>query len=58
MAEAYGVWKKKALFGVSYMGIERTTFLLDKNGVIAKIFPKVKPTGHAAEVEAALQTLR
>ncbi|HXC25770.1 MAG TPA: thioredoxin-dependent thiol peroxidase [Gemmatimonadaceae bacterium] len=57
MAEAYGVWKKKSLFGVSYMGIERTTFLLDKNGVIVKIFSKVKPIGHAAKVEAALRAL-
>jgi peroxiredoxin Q/BCP len=56
MAEVYGVWTKKSLFGVTYMGVKRTTFLLDKDGVIVKVFSKIKPTQHAGEVEAALQT--
>ena len=58
MSEAYEVWKRKSLFGLSFMGIERTTFILDSNGIIAKIFPKVKPIGHAAAVEAALKSVR
>jgi peroxiredoxin Q/BCP len=53
-AQAYGVWKEKSLYGKKFMGIERTTFLIGKDGRIAKIFPKVKPAGHAAEVLAAL----
>jgi peroxiredoxin Q/BCP len=57
MAEAYGVWKEKSMYGKKYMGVERTTFVLDAKGNIAKIFPKVKPAGHAAEVEAVVQAL-
>jgi thioredoxin-dependent peroxiredoxin len=54
IAEAYGVWKEKIMYGKKYMGIERTTFLIGADGKIAKIFPKVKPEGHAAEVLEAL----
>lgn len=57
MCEAYGVWKEKSLYGRKYMGIERTTFVIDEAGKIAKIFPKVKVTGHAAEVEQAVKGL-
>jgi peroxiredoxin Q/BCP len=53
-AQAYGVWKEKNMYGKKVMGIERTTFLIDERGRIGKIFPKVKPAGHAAEVLAAL----
>ena len=53
-AQAYGVWKEKNMYGKMVMGIERTTFVLDEHGKIKKIFPKVKPAGHAAEVLAAL----
>jgi peroxiredoxin Q/BCP len=49
-----GIWVEKSMYGKSYMGVERTTYLLDENGVITKIFSKVKPQGHAAEVVAAL----
>jgi thioredoxin-dependent peroxiredoxin len=54
VAEAYGVWKEKSMYGKKYMGIERTTFVIDKNGNIARIFNKVKPAGHAEEVLATL----
>jgi len=54
IAEAYGVWKEKSMYGRKYMGIERTTFVIDEKGRIAKIFAKVKPAGHAAEVLEAL----
>jgi peroxiredoxin Q/BCP len=53
-AEAYGVWKEKSMYGKKYMGIERTTFVIGPDGVIKKIFPKVKVEGHAEEVLAAL----
>jgi peroxiredoxin Q/BCP len=54
IAEAYGVWKQKSMYGRTYMGIERTTFVVDPRGKIAKVFAKVKPAGHADEVLAAL----
>ena len=54
IAEAFDVWKEKSMYGRTYMGIERTTFIIDEKGKIAKIFPKVKVTGHAAEVLGSL----
>ncbi|MBI4876602.1 MAG: thioredoxin-dependent thiol peroxidase [Acidobacteria bacterium] len=57
-ADAFGVWKEKSLYGRKYMGIERTTFLIGPDGRIAKIFAKVKPAGHAAEVLEALAALK
>jgi thioredoxin-dependent peroxiredoxin len=54
VAEAYGVWKEKSMYGRTYMGIERTTFLIGADGKIEKIFPKVKPVGHAAQVLEAI----
>jgi peroxiredoxin Q/BCP len=53
VAEAYGVWVEKSMYGKKYMGMERTTFLIGKDGKIARIWPKVKVAGHAAEVMAA-----
>lgn len=53
-AEAYGVWKEKNMYGRKYMGVERTTFVIDRNGVIKKIFPKVKVDGHAEQVLSAI----
>jgi peroxiredoxin Q/BCP len=53
-AEKYGVWVEKSMYGKKYMGVERTTFVIGKDGKIVKIFNKVKPAGHAAEVLAAL----
>jgi len=58
VASAYGVWKKKSMYGKSYYGIERTTFLIDKEGKVAKIWPKVKVEGHADEVLAAVKALK
>jgi peroxiredoxin Q/BCP len=54
IAEDYGVWKEKSMYGRKYMGIERTTFLIGADGKIARVFPKVKPEGHAAQVLEAL----
>jgi peroxiredoxin Q/BCP len=53
-AEAYGVWKEKSMYGKKYMGVERTTFVIDTTGVIRKVFPKVKVDGHAEQVLAAV----
>jgi len=50
IADAYGVWKEKSMYGRKYMGIERSTFLVDEKGKIAAVFPKVKVVGHAAKV--------
>lgn len=51
--EAYGVWVEKSMYGRKYMGVERTTLLIDSNGEIVRIWNKVKVAGHAAEVLAA-----
>jgi thioredoxin-dependent peroxiredoxin len=52
--KAYGVWKEKSMYGRKYMGIERTTVLIDVEGRISKVFSKVKVDGHTEEVLAAL----
>ncbi len=54
MVEAYGVWVEKSLYGRTYMGTERTTFVLDGKGIVKAVFPKVKPSEHADLVLAAL----
>ena len=51
---AYGVWKEKSAYGKSFMGVERTTFIIDEKGRIAKVFLRVKVDGHVDEVLAAL----
>jgi thioredoxin-dependent peroxiredoxin len=53
IAEAYGVWGEKKFMGRTYMGIHRTTFLIDEKGKIKKVFEKVKPEDHADEVLGA-----
>ena len=58
VAEAYGSWVEKQNYGKTYMGTARTTFLVDPDGRIARVWPKVKPEGHAAEVLAALDELQ
>ena len=57
VAKAYGVYKMKSLYGRQFMGIERTTFVIDRTGVIRKVFPKVKVNGHTHEVVGALKSL-
>ncbi len=54
VSKAYGVYKQKNLYGKKYMGIERTTFIIDRTGRIAQIYPKVKVEGHVADVLAFL----
>jgi peroxiredoxin Q/BCP len=53
----YGVWKEKSMYGRKYMGVERTTLLIDREGVVRKIYPKVSVTGHADAVLADLASL-
>ena len=58
LADTFGVWKEKSLYGRKYMGIERTTVIIDRKGRIARIFPKVKVPGHALEVESVVRELK
>jgi len=51
----YGVWVEKSMYGKKYMGVARTTFIINKSGIIAKVFEKVKPEGHNAEIIAVLK---
>jgi len=55
VVESYGVWREKSMYGKKYMGIERTTFLINEEGKITRIFPKVKVAGHVEEVIKALK---
>jgi len=55
VCEAFGVWVEKSMYGKKYMGIERSTFLIDAQGKIARVWRKVKVPGHAADVLAAAQ---
>jgi thioredoxin-dependent peroxiredoxin len=55
IAEQYGVWAEKSMYGKKYMGVDRTTFVIGKDGRIAQIFRKVKPENHADEVLAAIK---
>lgn len=57
MCEDYGVWVEKSMYGKTYMGIERATFLIDKHGIIRRIWRKVKVEGHVKEVLEALRAL-
>jgi thioredoxin-dependent peroxiredoxin len=57
LADTFGVWKEKSLYGRKYMGIERTTVIIDRKGRVARIFPRVKVPGHALEVETAVRNL-
>jgi peroxiredoxin Q/BCP len=57
LSDALGIWAEKKLYGRTYMGMERTTYLLDANGTIARVWRKVKVKGHAEEVLAAAKAL-
>jgi len=58
MLAAYGVWKEKSMYGRKYMGVERTTLLIDGKGVVREIWPKVKVAGHARAVLDAVKALK
>ncbi len=55
--EKYGVWKEKSMYGRKYMGVERTTVLVDEKGIIRKIYPKVKVNGHVDQVAKDLKEI-
>jgi peroxiredoxin Q/BCP len=57
MLEAYGAWGKKSMYGKTFVGVMRTTYLIGVDGRIARVWPKVKVDGHAAEVLEAAQAL-
>jgi thioredoxin-dependent peroxiredoxin len=57
VAEAYGTWVEKSMYGKKYMGMERSSFLIDAKGKVAKVWRKVSVPGHAAEVMAAAKAL-
>lgn len=57
LCQAYGAWQQKSMFGKAYMGIQRCTYLIDEQGRIAAVWPKVKVTGHAEAVLAEVQKL-
>jgi len=57
ICEKYGTWIEKSLYGRKYMGIDRATFLIDKDGAVARVWRKVKVAGHVGDVQAALKAL-
>lgn len=50
LCEMFGVWVQKRMYGKSYMGVQRSTFIYDENGILVKVYPKVKPADHPAEL--------
>lgn len=58
IAQTFGVWVEKSMYGRTYMGVERSTFLIDARGVLVKSWRKVKVTGHAEEVLAAVKAMK
>jgi thioredoxin-dependent peroxiredoxin len=57
LADNFGIWKEKSMYGRKYMGFERTTVIVDRKGRVARIFPKVKIPGHIQEVEKTVREL-
>jgi len=57
VADAYGVWGEKSMYGKKYMGVQRSTFVIDPDGKVARVFPKVQPKTHDDVVLAALEEL-
>lgn len=58
LCEAYGVWQEKSLYGKKYMGIVRSTFIINPDGIVQKVFPKVSVKEHYLEVQEALKKLQ
>ncbi len=57
VSQLYGVWQEKSMYGRKYMGVSRETFLIDKEGIVRKIWDKVKPEEHAREVLETIESL-
>jgi peroxiredoxin Q/BCP len=58
LADAFGIWKEKSMYGLKFWGVERTTVIIDRTGRVARIFSRVKIPGHVQEVEQAVRDLR
>jgi len=58
VVQGYGVWKNKVLYGRKFKGIERTTFVIDKKGIVRAVFPKVKVDGHSTAVLEAVKAAK
>ena len=58
VAEAYGVWKRKSMFGISFDGVARTTFVIGADGRVVRVFESVNPLGHGKEVAEELARMR
>ena len=54
MIEKYGAWAEKSMYGKKYWGVVRMTYIIDEEGLVTHVFPKVKPDGHSQEILAAL----
>jgi len=57
VCELYGVWKERSIYGKKSMGVERTTLVIDRDGIVRKVYPKVRVDGHVQAVLATLQTI-
>lgn len=57
LADAFGIWKEKSMYGLKFWGVERTTVIIDRTGRVARIFSKVKIPGHVQAVEQAVREL-
>ena len=57
LADEFGIWKEKSMYGVKYLGVERTTVIIGRDGRVARIFPQVKIPGHVEEVESSVRAL-
>ena len=58
LADAFGIWKEKSMYGLKFWGVERTTVLIDRAGRVARIFSRVKIPGHVQQVEQAVRELK
>lgn len=58
VSEAYGAWREKSMYGKKFWGVDRITYIIDPNGIVRKVFPKVKPASHGDEVYSAIIALR
>ena len=58
VCEAYGVWQQKSMMGKKYMGIARTTYIIDPDGKVARVFTDVKPQGHGDQIAEAFEELK
>ncbi len=58
LADAFGIWKEKSMYGLKFLGVERTTVIIDRTGRVARIFSRVRVPGHVQAVEQAVRELK